>query len=61
MQTSVYYYVIPRLGMSKKRNNVDKGTNRETPGNNQGARPPREEDFDKIHENNQKRKKQSKG
>ena len=55
MQTSVNIYVIPRLGMAKKHDNdVDKGTNRKTPGNNQGARPPQEEDFDKVHEKRKK-------
>jgi hypothetical protein len=45
--------------MGKKHDDVDKGTTRESPGNNQGARPPKEEDFDKIHEKNQERKKNS--
>jgi len=58
MQTSVNIYLIPRLGMAKKHEGgVDKGTTRKTPGNNEGARPPQEEDFDKIHE---KRKKSGK-
>ena len=58
MQTSLNQYIIPRLGRGKKRDEVDKGTTRKTPGNNKGARPPEEEDFDKIHEQNQKKKAQ---
>ncbi len=46
--------------MGKKHDDVDKGTNRQTPGNSEGARPPEEEDFDKIHEKNQKDKKRGK-
>jgi hypothetical protein len=42
--------------MTKKREDVDKGTNRKSPWNPEGARPPREEDFDEIHEKNQKKK-----
>ncbi|HSF54214.1 MAG TPA: hypothetical protein VLA71_10695 [Algoriphagus sp.] len=57
MQTSQNLFTFQRLGLTKKRNEVDKGTTRTTPGNNQGARPPREEDFDKIHEQNKKEKK----
>jgi hypothetical protein len=56
METSLHEYIIPRLGRDEKSDEVDKGTTRKTPGNNQGARPPREEDFDKIHEQNQKKK-----
>jgi hypothetical protein len=58
MQTSLNQFIIPRLGNGKKGDDVDKGTNRKTPGNNQGARPPREEDFDKIHEQKKKRRKE---
>lgn len=55
MRTSSNVYVLPFLLMSKKHDDgVDKGTNRKTPGNNEGARPPREEDFDKVHEKNKK-------
>ena len=43
--------------MAKKHDGVDKGTTRTTPGNNEGARPPKKEDFEKIHEENQKEKK----
>lgn len=49
------YYVIPHLGMTKKRDQVDKGTTRKTPGNNQGARPPKKEDYEKIQEENDKK------
>ncbi len=56
MQTSLNQYIIPRLGRGKKHEDVDNRTTRKTPGNNQGARPPREEDFDKIHEQNPKNK-----
>ncbi len=58
MQTTVIQYIIPRLDMTKKSDGVDKGTNRKSPWNPAGARPPKEEDFDKIREENQKRKKQ---
>lgn len=57
MQTSVNLYIIPLLGWAKKHNDVDKGTTRKTPGNPGGARPPREEDFDEVHEENQREKK----
>ncbi len=60
MHTSVSQPVVPQMWMGKKRDEVDKGTNRETPGNSEGARPPEEEDFDKIHEQNQKEKKRRK-
>ncbi len=46
------YYVIPRLGLSKKSDQVDKGTTRKTPGNNEGARPPKKEDYEKIQKEN---------
>lgn len=62
MQTSINYHTLPRLGVGKKhQDDVDKGTNRQTPGNAEGARPPEEEDFDEIHKRNQKEKKQKKG
>ena len=51
MQTSNTPYTLvtfPRLGTTKKQDGVDKGTNRKTPGNNEGARPPREKDLEKI-------------
>lgn len=60
METSLNEYIIPRLGRDEKRDDVDKGTTRKTPGNNKGARPPQEEDFDKIHEENQKKKERKK-
>ncbi|GAA0878774.1 hypothetical protein GCM10009119_17420 [Algoriphagus jejuensis] len=61
MQTSVNTYLIPHLVTGKKHDDdVDKGTNRKTPGNNQGARPPEEEDFDEIHERGKKVKKKEK-
>jgi hypothetical protein len=60
MQTSTIYQMIPHFQMGKKHDDdVDKGTTRKTPGNNEGARPPKEEDFDKVHEKNQKNKKNS--
>ncbi|MBN7812442.1 hypothetical protein J0A68_15925 [Algoriphagus sp. H41] len=58
MQTTTIQYIIPRLDMTKKRDGVDKGTTRKSPWNPDGARPPREEDFDEIHEENQRRKRQ---
>ena len=57
MQTSLNLSTFPRLTMAKKHDGVDKGTTRTTPGNNEGARPPKKEDFEKIHEENQKEKK----
>ncbi len=36
----------------KKRDDVDKGTNRKTPGNSGGAKPPKKEDFKKIEREN---------
>ena len=62
MQTSVIHhvYIIPRLGMAKKNDSIDKGTTCESPWNLAGARPPREEDFDEIHEKNQAEKRRKK-
>lgn len=57
MQTSQNLTVLQGLAMAKKNDGVDKGTTRETPGSNEGARPPQKEDFEKIHEQNQKEKK----
>ncbi len=56
IQTTLVQYIIPRLDMTKKREDVDKGTNRKSPWKPEGSRPPREEDFDEIHEKNQKKK-----
>ncbi len=54
-------YIIPCMGMGKKTDHVDKGTTRKTPGNNEGARPPKKEDYDKIQdENDEKEKKDTK-
>jgi hypothetical protein len=48
-------YVIPRLGLAKKKDDADKGTTRKTPGSNEGARPPKKEDFDKAKNENDKK------
>lgn len=38
----------------KKDEDVDKGTNRSTPGNSEGARPPEKEDYEDIKEKKKK-------
>jgi hypothetical protein len=35
---------------------VDKGTNRKTPGDSDGARPPKKEDYEKAKKENKKEK-----
>ncbi|WP_373520867.1 hypothetical protein [Aquiflexum sp.] len=38
--------VYPIMAFGKKKDDtVDKGTNRETPGNSEGARPPKKEEY----------------
>ena len=56
MQTTRNLFIAPHLTLAKKHEGVDKGTTRQTPGNNEGARPPQKEDFEKIHKQNQKEK-----
>ncbi|WPR76109.1 hypothetical protein [Algoriphagus sp. NG3] len=46
-------YSILLLG--KKKNDVDKGTTRKTPGNSEGAKPPKREDFNKIERENDRK------
>ena len=39
--------ILPSISMSKKKGDsgVDKGSNRDTPGESKGARPPRKEEY----------------
>lgn len=38
--------IFPMMAFGKKKEDtVDKGTNRDTPGNSEGARPPRKEEY----------------
>jgi len=43
---------LPSLLFGKKNDGVDKGTTRETPGNSEGARPPKKEDYQKVRQEN---------
>lgn len=38
-----------------KKDDVDKGTTRKTPGNSEGASPPKKEDYRKIERENDKK------
>ncbi|REG79572.1 hypothetical protein [Algoriphagus antarcticus] len=38
--------------LGKKKDDVDKGTTRKTPGNSEGARPPKKEDYKKAEREN---------
>jgi hypothetical protein len=40
----------------KKGGDVDKGTNRKTPGDPRGSRPPREEEYEEVKENKKNKK-----
>ena len=44
--------IHPLLVLSKKDEEVDKGTTRKTPGQSEGARPPKKEDFNRIEREN---------
>lgn len=44
--------IFPLLVFGKMKNGVDKGTTRKTPGDSQGAKPPKREDFNKIEREN---------
>lgn len=44
--------VPPFFLLGKKKASVDKGTNRNTPGNPEGAKPPKKEDYHKIEREN---------
>ncbi|WP_373496952.1 hypothetical protein [Aquiflexum sp.] len=42
--------IFPLVVLGKKNDDtVDKGTNRQTPGNSEGARPPRKEEYKDSH------------
>lgn len=43
------------MSFGKKKDDVDKGTTRKTPGNSEGARPPKKEDYRKIERENDKK------
>lgn len=46
---------LPIMAFGKKKDgDVDKGSNRDTPGNSEGARPPEKEDYEEIKENKKK-------
>ncbi|MEP0712056.1 hypothetical protein [Algoriphagus sp.] len=42
----------PLFFLSKKRDSVDKGSTRKTPGQSEGARPPKKEEFNEIEREN---------
>jgi hypothetical protein len=42
--------IFPWMAFGKKKDDsVDKGSNRDTPGNSEGARPPRKEEYKDTH------------
>ncbi|CAN5234630.1 hypothetical protein BH23BAC2_BH23BAC2_27760 [soil metagenome] len=42
--------IHPSVRFGKDRKGVDKGTSRETPGSNEGARPPKKEEYNEKDE-----------
>ena len=44
--------IFPAFLLGKKKDDVDKGTTRKTPGDSGGAKPPEREDFNKIEREN---------
>jgi len=47
--------IITTSSFGKKTDDVDKGTTRKTPGNSEGASPPKKEDYRKIERENDKK------
>ncbi|WP_339752712.1 hypothetical protein [Algoriphagus aquimarinus] len=46
---------LPLSYFGKKHEDVDKGTTRKTPGNSEGAQPPKQEDYRKIERENDRK------
>ena len=46
------FATLPIALFGKKKDEVDKGTTRKTPGNSEGARPPKKKDYEKAEEEN---------
>mgnify|MGYP003643505857 CR=1 FL=1 len=44
--------ILPAFYLGKKKDDVDTGTTRKTPGNSDGARPPKREEFNEIEREN---------
>lgn len=46
--------ILPFRFFGKKKDGVDKGTTRKTPGNSEGARPPKKKDYEEAEEENER-------
>ncbi|MCE7054794.1 hypothetical protein LZF95_08925 [Algoriphagus sp. AGSA1] len=49
--TDIYSLLL----LGKKKDDVDKRTTRKTPGNPEGAKPPKKEDYNKIERENDRK------
>ncbi len=49
--TDIYSLLL----FGKKKDDVDKGTTRKTPGNSEGAKPPKREDYIEIERENDRK------
>ena len=47
--------IFPAFLLGKKKDDVDKGTTRKTPGQSEGARPPRSKEFNEIERKNDRK------
>ena len=47
--------ILPMFYLGRKNDSVDKGTSRKTPGDSDGARPPRKEEFNEIERENDRK------
>jgi hypothetical protein len=47
---------LPLFVSGNKEDEVDKGTNRKTPGNSEGAKPPSKKDYEEIKRENDQEK-----
>ncbi|UZD22597.1 hypothetical protein PBT90_04080 [Algoriphagus halophytocola] len=47
---------FPTFLLGKKKDEVDKGTTRKTPGNSEGAKPPSKKDYNEIERKNDNEK-----
>ncbi len=48
------FATLPIALFGKKKDEVDKGTTRKTPGHSEGARPPKKKDYEKAEEENER-------
>lgn len=48
------FATLPIALFGKKKDEVDKGTTRKTPGHSEGVRPPKKKDYEKAEEENEK-------